>query len=599
MAKAKKVIVLGLDGSTVEFVQRYMGRGKLPNHRKLIASGTFMQNCLCPYPTITPPNWTTIATGANIGTHGITCFWQHHDGDPLDQFRSGFDSRDNRAEYFWAAAGRAEKRSIVFNFPATWPPVKFPGIQVDGSALNVGDTSMLIKGLIFSSPAVAAPKREIKGWLYQPEQSDRISELQPAKGWKNLKANGEPLEMELSFDLEKPLGTNPKHPLFPARRLKSPPARRYLIVDSTTGRKYDRVRVFSEKDGRKLLGEARLPDLWSGWIQDEFELADGTEQVDYRLRVLALDPKGKFARIMLTGMLISKGWSKPAGMARELLREVGPHIPCTAWDFREDDTGVELEGMIHDWYGRAVHYLAGKYPWDVIFMHAHVIDFANHWWIDRIEPDSADWPGDDRYEKLLCKAYEVTDRLLGQVMELADDDTVFVLVSDHGSTTRSRRITPFGNPHRALGKILEDAGLLVWSTDSSGKKTTINWKKTKAVCQRAGYVYVNLKGRDPEGIVEPGEEYEQVRTQVVNVFYDYTDPASGKKPITLAVRKEHAMMFGIYGDRIGDIVYALEPEFEHAHGQELPTAKFGIGSQKSLLVMAGPGIKKDLSLIHI
>ena len=141
---------------------------------------------------------------------------------------------------------------------------------------------------------------------------------------------------------------------------------------------------------------------------------------------------------------------------------------------------------------------------------------------------------------------------------------------------------PFSaNPVRAVSVAESTLALL--------SRTKCQW----AAARRAGYVYINLKGRDPEGIVEPGEEYERARTQVVNLFYDYTAPASGKKPISLAIRKEHAVLLGIYGDRIGDVVYALELEFEHTHGQELPSAKFGIGSQKSLLVMAGPGLRRN------
>ncbi|MDO8684108.1 MAG: alkaline phosphatase family protein [Armatimonadota bacterium] len=590
MAKAKKVIVLGFDGSTVEFVQRYMAQGKLPNHRKLMKMGSFMRNCLCPYPTITPPNWTTIATGAKIGTHGITCFWQHHTGEALDNLRTGFDSRDNKAEYFWAAAGRAGKKSIVFNFPSTWPSVKFPGIQVDGSGLNVGDRAALQKHTIFSSPAVAAPDQKIEGWLYQPDLSDQIAELRPATGWKNIKIGPDTLEMELVFKAEGPKAYA-EHPDFPEREWKAPVSR-YLLVDKGRGgKKYNRVRIFSDKDGKKLLGEAKGHNGWSDWIQDKIELVSGSEKVTYKIRVLDLDPDGKFVRLLVTSLMVPKNWSRPANLGQELLREVGPHFPATAWLFREDTTGLEIESDMHDWYGRAITYLAGKYPWDVIFMHAHVIDFANHWWIDKVEPSSVYWPGNDKYDKFLCQAYQITDKLLGQVLKLVDDDTLFVLVSDHGSTTRTYDAPNFGNPHRAQGQILEDAGLLAYKEVNGVRK--IDWSKTKAVCQRAGYVYVNLKGRDPEGIVEPGEEYEKIRTQVVNLFYDYTDAETGKKPITLAVRKEHAMLFGLYGEGVGDVVYAIEPEFEHAHGQELPTSKYGIGSQTSLLVMAGPGVKKN------
>lgn len=55
-------------------------------------------------------------------------------------------------------------------------------------------------------------------------------------------------------------------------------------------------------------------------------------------------------------------------------------------------------------------------------------------------------------------------------------------------------------------------------------------------------------------------------------------------------------MIGLYGDRIGDIVYGVRPEVSGEHGRQIPTGEFGIGSMKGLLVMKGPNIKKGYRL---
>ena len=99
-------------------IRRY--KDHLPNIHKLMQRGVFALNCLAPYPTITPPNWTSIATGAWPGTHGLTCFWMHHEGDELDHLSTAFDSAKNRAEYIWEAMERAGKTPIVFNWPSSW-----------------------------------------------------------------------------------------------------------------------------------------------------------------------------------------------------------------------------------------------------------------------------------------------------------------------------------------------------------------------------------------------------------------------------------------------------------------------------------------------
>ena len=60
-------------------------------------------------------------------------------------------------------------------------------------------------------------------------------------------------------------------------------------------------------------------------------------------------------------------------------------------------------------------------------------------------------------------------------------------------------------------------------------------KKSKCFPQRTMYIYINLKGRDPEGIVEPAD-YEKVQQQIIDALYSYVDPATGqrravKKPV--------------------------------------------------------------------
>ena len=114
--------------------------------------------------------------------------------------------------------------------------------------------------------------------------------------------------------------------------------------------------------------------------------------------------------------------------------------------------------------------------------------------------------------------------------------------------------------------------------------------------QRACYIYVNVKGRDPQGIVEPGEEYEAVRDQIIEAFYDYTEPETNGRPFSLVLRREDARVLGLYGPRIGDIVYSLNTQYGHEHGQGLSTARLGRGSLEAVILLAGPGIKRGVKL---
>jgi hypothetical protein len=105
-----------------------------------------------------------------------------------------------------------------------------------------------------------------------------------------------------------------------------------------------------------------------------------------------------------------------------------------------------------------------------------------------------------------------------------------------------------------------------------------------------------VKGRDPEGIVEPGAEYEAVQEQAIKALHEYTDPRTGLKPIALALKKDDARILGLYGERMGDVVYALDPRYEDEHGPHLPTAQFGIGDMRTLFILAGPGVKQGVEI---
>jgi hypothetical protein len=119
--------------------------------------------------------------------------------------------------------------------------------------------------------------------------------------------------------------------------------------------------------------------------------------------------------------------------------------------------------------------------------------------------------------------------------------------------------------------------------------------KSKCFPQRTMYIYVNLKGRDPEGIVEP-QDYPKVQQQIIDALLSYVDPKTGKRPVALALSKQDARILGLYGDGVGDVIYALYPWYSGQHGNILPAAEWGIGSLKALLTFTGPGIKKGYHL---
>lgn len=72
-------------------------------------------------PTVTPPMWTTMATGAYPCTHGITCF--NRKGADLDETSYNLDSANCKAEPLWNVMAEAGYKTLVWHWPgSSWPP---------------------------------------------------------------------------------------------------------------------------------------------------------------------------------------------------------------------------------------------------------------------------------------------------------------------------------------------------------------------------------------------------------------------------------------------------------------------------------------------
>ena len=128
---ARRAIVIGLDGASMEIVKHMVERGHAPNLGQLIVSGCHRE-MLGVLPTLTPPGWTTMMTGCWPGSHEVTISTSGLVGRPLDETVSGINTGLCQREYLWNAAERAEKLPILLKFEMSWPPTIRSGIQIEG-----------------------------------------------------------------------------------------------------------------------------------------------------------------------------------------------------------------------------------------------------------------------------------------------------------------------------------------------------------------------------------------------------------------------------------------------------------------------------------
>ena len=119
-----KVLILGIDGMDPKFTKKLVSEGKLPNIAHYIENGSSREDLsmLGGTPTITPPMWTTLATGASPATHGITCFW-NQDPNQLDHMVYNLYSSNCKAEQLWNVTAEAGLKTLVWHWPGSaWPP---------------------------------------------------------------------------------------------------------------------------------------------------------------------------------------------------------------------------------------------------------------------------------------------------------------------------------------------------------------------------------------------------------------------------------------------------------------------------------------------
>lgn len=608
MKRPKRFLVVGIDGAVTSMVQRHIDEGIIPNFAKVFAGGVTSLNSLCPMPTITPPNWATIATGAWPVTHQITDYWRHIPGTSPNSANTemNFSGERIQAETIWEAAERAGKKSLVVNWPTSYGLHKRfkQSVIVGGAGLSVGTVqdnetaaalgSPYSGGQIFCDDLLVT-SRYLKDVI--------TTKMQKAENWQHVDDMGDD-PMEITFN-----------PLFSKSPFKVKPVTWYYLIRDLEDNGYSTVTLAPSRDMESAFFTMHL-DEWSPRVFTTLELEDGSQkEVAFMGKVLALSDDGADFDFYTSMLLNTDGdlWCFPPEAAAPL-RDI-ECVPTTKAGFLlrmlgwyDDEMFSQLIEMHNKWLGECLLALMENNEWDLCFFHTHPTDSVYHYLMTELDPATCSSKAANEHAwEFHRRLYRSTDAMLGKLMEYVGEDTAIILVSDHGSKADGATFNP--------SIPLLNAGLLVVSDEMAMSEATklaimnVSEKvrqsvikasrkpvedKTKAFPQRSCFVYVNLKGRDPNGIVEP-EDYYMVQRQIIDALLTYVDE-SGKRPVALAITKEAALLLGMGGDQCGDVVYTLYPEYGSQHGSFLATEKWGLGDLHPLSVFYGPGFKKGYQM---
>jgi len=590
---AKRAIVIGMDGASMELVQNMIDWGHMPNLKRLREKGAH-RPMIGVFPTLTPPGWTALSTGSWPGSHGVMDFNIRALGEPLTETLWGINTRRCRSEYLWNTVERAGRRPILVKWEMSWPSTMTTGIQIEGTGPGVSNHHQIAGYHLFVggkwAPRPIGGDRDPETLDPSALQEDTpydVVEIRPAGAWTNLPDSTlPPREVDLVI---RPLARGQEKML---RGKVGTPRRYHGLIYARGNHGYDRVRVTRDRDAAVAVADLGVGE-WSDWTLDRYTIDEKPIQGYLRLKLITLSPTADRFELFTPQIWPTGGdYAVPNGVAEDIFRQVGPFLQNPARDALgvfDDDTYFELLDFHHQRLADVADYLTTRNPWDLLMIETHASDYASHFFLAQADPISGANPATiERCRSGVARTYESIDRMIGRVLSLVDDETTVAVVSDHGGTP---------NQHHPvdINVVLEQAGFLAYTTDPSTGERSLDLRQTRALGVGLVHVFINLKGREPDGVVEPAD-YAETQRQIIDALHSYADPSTGHHPFVLAVTRADAEMLNLQGDLVGDVVYALHPGFDGAHGKQLPSASFGIGGQHSTFILAGAGVRAGIAL---
>lgn len=204
--------------------------------------------------------------------------------------------------------------------------------------------------------------------------------------------------------------------------------------------------------------------------------------------------------------------------------------------------------------------------WDVFAIHEVGTDRLHHAYTKYFDPVHQDFVPGNPFEHIVEEYYRVVDQAIGRLLALVDDDTIVFIGSDHGSMPMAGCF--------CVNQWLQEKGYLVLqrpvTTPTPFEKLPIDWSKTR-VWGAGGYyarLFFNVKGREPEGIVDPSE-LPSLRSSVVTDLASIRRPDGASMPAQVLDPKE--IYHEVHGDPPDLMVYFDELRWRSAGSMGHPT----------------------------
>jgi predicted AlkP superfamily phosphohydrolase/phosphomutase len=239
---------------------------------------------------------------------------------------------------------------------------------------------------------------------------------------------------------------------------------------------------------------------------------------------------------------------------------------------------------------KSFEYLLDTTDWDFATLVYVSTDRIQHCLMEYIHPEHPAYPEqkDSAVAKQTRAIYQQLDEGLARLLERTTEEDLVIFMSDHGHQACTRACTmdrvlqhlgylEFGRgsfafnlirwgPGRRIARRIYD--LLKLHGRVSIPASPVEWSKTRAytsVVSTGEGVSVNLKGREPQGIVDP-KDYEKVRDDLAAALAAFRDPDTNQSPIARIYRKEEVLS-GRFLDVAPDLLLVPAPFYSLTHAK--------------------------------
>lgn len=323
----------------------------------------------------------------------------------------------------------------------------------------------------------------------------------------------------------------------------------------------------------------------------------------------------------------------PSDLLAEIEREVGPYLLYPDPGQAYSDHGLDrfLDDLYHttDTRLRALDYLRAREDWDFCMVVLNGTDAVQHAMWKFMTPNHPlhDPHKRPKYGDAILRYHQYVDQALEQIITTVDETTTLVLMSDHGFgpfhkfihlnnwLRQQRWLQIKSGPKAWINSILFNLGftpmgiynLLMHLGFGILKREVVrgrgqgllrrlflsfddvDWQRTTAYALgNVGQIRLNVRGREPQGLVEPGQAYELARDEIIASLRELRDPQTGEQVVEAVFRREE-VYWGDHVEQAADIVfiptrmeYFAFGEYEFGSNQIIERTKRGISGTHRL-----------------